>query len=357
MPEVFDWLSQQPNWIWLFAVALVTHRLTLRREKWNREQARRTEQRKAVADFSAAVNGAAPQAGELATWLERRRAARDDAEFDDANNKCDEQMSKFADKIFEIHRAADLLKMSLVDSELNYRASFVLKLAQDISELGGDRRTEPSSKEFSLALLERRCTERMKQLMIATDDLLSAAIYRIPPQTTWLHRKVSIVHFKSKVDELTAFSEKVNADTEAVFKATVGDVQRPTFTNSNGAIEALRIRTGAQRIDTPVEENEAEIIGGPSGKGQVRLTRVAGRDLDRSSIGRYVGRANGGYNQLGKLVDLVPVLTDPRGLWLATIAWGETPTERASTQKVKIPFDTVVEFVELTVDANAGGEM
>ena len=334
----------------------MTHRLTLRREKWNREQARRTEQRKAIADFSAAVNGAAPQAGELATWLERRRTARNDAEFDEANGKCDEQLSKFADKIFQIHRAADLIKMSLIDPELAYRASFALKLAQDISELGGDRRTDPSAKSFSLTLLERRCTERMKQLMSATDTLLNAATKRIPPQTSWWHRRISSAHFKSKVGELTEFAHNMDENTTAIASATVGDVRRPTFTNSNGPIEALRIRRGSQPVDTQEEEQGARVVGGPSDTGRVRRTRVAGRDLDRSYVGRFIGRHRGNYNQLGKLVELEPVLTDPRGLWLATIEWGEIPNEQSSTDKLRIPFDQMVEFVELTVEANPGDD-
>ncbi|TQC41821.1 hypothetical protein EEB14_52395 [Rhodococcus sp. WS4] len=347
MTAAVDWLAKQPNWVWLLVVALVTHRLTLRREKWNREQGRRSEQRKAIADFSAAANGAAPQAGDLATWLERRRTATNAEDFDEANLKVDELISKFADKIFEIHRAADLLKMSLVDPELNYRASFVLKLAQDLTELGGDRRKDPGAKGVSLTLLERRCTDRLKQLLTATDELLQAAIFRIPPQTTRFRRYVSNMHFQRKVGEMAEFAESIDADSATTFSATLGDMRRPDFPTSSGAVEALNIRSNATNRNPTVREDDVETVGGSTGTGRVRITKVAGRDLTQEFVGRRVGRFKGGYNYLGELVELVPVLTDPRGLWRATIAWNEPPATEPQIEEVDIPFDMTVDFVEL----------
>ncbi|SDE28512.1 hypothetical protein [Rhodococcus tukisamuensis] len=86
----------------------------------------------------------------------------------------------------------------------------------------------------------------------------------------------------------------------------------------------------------------------------IRACTVAGRDLNPSFVGKFVGRHNGRYDQLGKIVDLVPLITDPRGLWQATIMWGETPTERSSVQKLMVPFGTTIEFLEIAVDAKAG---
>ena len=72
---IADWLTKQPNWVCLLAVAVITHRLSLRRERWNREQHRRTEQRKVIAQFAAAVNALGPVGSNLATWLMRLDSA------------------------------------------------------------------------------------------------------------------------------------------------------------------------------------------------------------------------------------------------------------------------------------------
>lgn len=220
--SLVDWLSSQPTWIWLLVAALVTHRLTLRREKWNREQARRTEQRKAIADFSAAVNGAAPDASDLAIWIQRRQKAATPAEENSAIEKLDASMSAFAEKIFDLHRAADMLKMTLVDPELSYRATFALKLTQDLSELGGDRRLDPSAQVQSLPLLEYRCTETLKQLMNRNDDLLSEAVKRIRPQTTWFSQRQEGAHYTLKSDELEQFRKSVEATSASIFRTSTG---------------------------------------------------------------------------------------------------------------------------------------
>lgn len=211
-----DWLSRQPNWLWLLLVALVTHRLTLRRERWNREQHRRTEQRNVVADFSAAVNDLGPVAAELATWLSRRESATE-AERYDVAMKCDEAAQAFAEKVFGAHRAMDLVKMTLVDPELSYRAAFALKLCRDISELGGDRRTGPSTDTYSIPLLIHRCTTELKELMAATEAMVQEAVIRIPPQTTWWHRRLSNALARSKAQEINAFIDSVDGRSAAIF--------------------------------------------------------------------------------------------------------------------------------------------
>ncbi|WP_280424705.1 hypothetical protein [Nocardia carnea] len=58
--------------------------------------------------------------------------------------------------------------------------------------------------------------------------------------------------------------------------------------------------------------------------------------------------AEGGYNRQGKILELIPVVTDPSGLWHATIRWGETPASPAETQRIQIPFSMPLEVVEIT---------
>ncbi|WP_182262439.1 hypothetical protein [Rhodococcus sp. UFZ-B548] len=96
------------------------------------------------------------------------------------------------------------------------------------------------------------------------------------------------------------------------------------------------------------EQFGGDIIDGPSDRGQIKLTKVAGSDLNQTYIGQLIGRHEGAYNRLGKLQELIPVLTDPAGLWLATIHWGATPDANAETEKIQIRFSDEVEFVEIT---------
>ncbi|MCF8786885.1 hypothetical protein [Rhodococcus ruber] len=225
LERTFGWLSRQPNWVWLLLVAVITHRLTLRREKWNREQARRSEQRTAIADFSAAVNGAAPVAADLATWLQRHRTSApgtQDREL--AAMKIEDLLVKFSDKVFEIYRASDLLGMTLVDPELLYRATFAVSLSKDIAELGGHRERDPLAQQYSYQLLEVRCTERMRELLLATGELLNAAMPRIQPQTSWWSQRVTGAHYRRRKDEVERFVTELRSRSADLHEKTATSV-------------------------------------------------------------------------------------------------------------------------------------
>ncbi|WP_280256191.1 hypothetical protein [Nocardia abscessus] len=221
--SMLDWLSHQPNWVWLLVVAVVTHRLTLRREQWNREQHRRTEQRKVVADFAAAVNDLGPAAADLATWLNRRQSPATPKEHHEITLRCDEAMEVFAEKVFGVHRAMDLVKMTLVDPQLCYSAAFAMKLAQDVSQVGGHRQTDPTAQTYSLELLYFRCTTGVKELMASADKLVADAVVRIPPQTTWFHQRVSGAFARSKTAEIQSFIERVDVRSASYFRAPDAD--------------------------------------------------------------------------------------------------------------------------------------
>lgn len=95
------------------------------------------------------------------------------------------------------------------------------------------------------------------------------------------------------------------------------------------------------------EEFRAEIIGADHPEGDVKITTLTGADLDKTFIGKFLGRFEGEYNRLGKIVELIPVITDPSGLWLATIHWGQTPDKPAQIGQERIAFSQVVEIIEI----------
>ncbi|WP_157171749.1 hypothetical protein [Nocardia higoensis] len=76
--------------------------------------------------------------------------------------------------------------------------------------------------------------------------------------------------------------------------------------------------------------------------------KILGRDLSQSSRGTLILRTKNGYLQPGRILELVPVITDPNGLWLTTIEWAETPASAAYIAQSKIAFDT-----ELTISTHA----
>lgn len=90
------------------------------------------------------------------------------------------------------------------------------------------------------------------------------------------------------------------------------------------------------------------LIGSDSPEGDVSVTRITGADLNQSSVGKFLGRNEGTYNRMGKILQLIPVLTDPNGLWLATIRWGQTPDKPAQNERVQIRFDQEIELVEIS---------
>lgn len=92
----------------------------------------------------------------------------------------------------------------------------------------------------------------------------------------------------------------------------------------------------------------AQLIGGPTPEGEVQITSITGADLNQTYVGKFLGRADRGYNGQGKILELIPVITDPSGLWLATIRWGQTPASPAETERIQIPFSMPLEIVEIT---------
>lgn len=345
MSPIIEWLSRQPSWTWLLAVAFITHRLTLRREKWNREQSRRNDQRRAVADFSATVNAVGPDAANLSTWLQRRKTAETPSDFDEANTKVDELLSAFAERVFEVHRVADLLRMTLVDPELNYRASFVLKLAQDFTEMGGDRRLDPSADSFSLALLEHRCTARLKELMGATDNLVKAAIARVPPQTTWLQRRMASAYLRSKIAEVEAFASSVDTDTAQTFEATVGDIDRTIFTTTQNAGTAHAQGTPPAERPPGVRERVEKAEDGS--EVHVRITRVLADDVDQSFLGKRIGKYRGGYNRLGTVVDLSRTSSQPSPRLRITVDWRTAQNGSPEYEIFEVDVNEGIDFVEV----------
>ncbi|MEV4241331.1 hypothetical protein AB0J47_39930 [Nocardia sp. NPDC049737] len=97
-----------------------------------------------------------------------------------------------------------------------------------------------------------------------------------------------------------------------------------------------------------IDEYRAKLINSEHEEGNVKVNTITGAELDQSFVGKFWGRNEGSYNRMGKFLELVPVVTDPDGLWLATVRWGQTPDKAAETERVKIPFSMALDIVELT---------
>ncbi|WP_433527746.1 hypothetical protein ACQPZ2_44205 (plasmid) [Nocardia pseudovaccinii] len=96
-----------------------------------------------------------------------------------------------------------------------------------------------------------------------------------------------------------------------------------------------------------IDEYRAKLIGSEHEEGNVKVNTITGAELDQSFVGKFLGRQQSSYNRMGKILELIPVLTDPNGLWLATVRWGVTPDKAAETERVKIPFSMAVDIVEI----------
>lgn len=96
------------------------------------------------------------------------------------------------------------------------------------------------------------------------------------------------------------------------------------------------------------ENYRAQLIGSAHPEGNVSVTHLTGADLDQTFVGKFTGRTEGSYNRLGKILELIPVVTDPNGLWLATIRWGQTPDRATQDERIQIPFSQELEIIEIT---------
>jgi hypothetical protein len=90
-------------------------------------------------------------------------------------------------------------------------------------------------------------------------------------------------------------------------------------------VESTRV---AADFASDATEHEAEVMGA-SQRRRIRTERIKGEQLTPQHIGRFVGQAMGSYNVQGRIVDLIPIGTDPDGSWLMTVHWAALPGQPA----------------------------
>ncbi len=63
-----------------------------------------------------------------------------------------------------------------------------------------------------------------------------------------------------------------------------------------------------------------------------------------------------GYNIMGRILDLTPVITDAAGSWLVTVHWAALPGQQPRVDRRRIRFSDDVELVEIIDDDAAEPE-
>ncbi|SDE28184.1 hypothetical protein SAMN04488581_3761 [Mycolicibacterium neoaurum] len=119
---------------------------------------------------------------------------------------------------------------------------------------------------------------------------------------------------------------------------------------------AAPLHDARQELDPDMpqpDEREVEVVGEPDTRARIRSELIKGEQLTRQHVGRLVTEGRDGYNIMGRVLDLTPVITDPAGSWLVTIHWAAPPGQRSRVDRRRIRFTDDVELVEI-IDAPEG---
>jgi hypothetical protein len=121
------------------------------------------------------------------------------------------------------------------------------------------------------------------------------------------------------------------------------------------AADAKPARDGEQQNATQPEDREVEVVGEPGTKARIRTQIIKGEQLTQQHVGRLVTEGRDGYNIMGKILDLTPVITDQAGSWLVTVHWAALPGQQPRVDRRRIRFSDDVELVELLADEDGEG--
>lgn len=104
--------------------------------------------------------------------------------------------------------------------------------------------------------------------------------------------------------------------------------------------------------DTPQpDEREVEVVGESGARARIRTELIKGEQLTRQHVGRLVTEGRDGFNIMGRILDLTPVITDAAGSWLVTVHWAALPGQQPRIDRRRIRFSDDVELVEIIDDA------
>jgi hypothetical protein len=84
-------------------------------------------------------------------------------------------------------------------------------------------------------------------------------------------------------------------------------------------------------------------------------SKVRGEGLSKTDVGRYILRELNGYHRPGKILDLIPVITDPEGSWLLTVEWVDTPVDQGEVKGLKVKFADTVTLTDSSTAAPIPG--
>ncbi|MCV7214703.1 hypothetical protein H7J51_05315 [Mycobacterium crocinum] len=137
------------------------------------------------------------------------------------------------------------------------------------------------------------------------------------------------------------FSRKPTAQRKPRGRPSIENENRPSPAAIQAAILLSQEQPAGGRKQVKLTQRQLNAGAQPA----PLTTRIRGADLTKAHIGRVVvGPDDEGQLNPGKIVELMPLLTDPDGAWIATVHWAGPSGERV--EHVKLRFDDDVDLAD-----------
>ncbi len=334
MTAFTEWLGTIPAGIWgAFAGAVTARLLTWLAERRRNRDAYRAPQRETIGAIIAAANDMKVS---LSDALEHMgltgRQTTDDAAVASLNT--------FLRRLLALDEQFSIGRLSVVDGPCRDKMLTAYVRFSELRTLANEPAVATPA-GFGEFVRQMNATSNALDTLLA--ELVDLAERRLSPARPLLSRRPKV-----KVASNKARSQPNSRRLR---------LRRPKRD------EPAQVDGGAPREDelTPVaqaepdatsqsDEREVEVVGEPGARTRIRSELIKGEQLTRQHVGRLLTEGRNGYNIMGRILDLTPVITDAAGSWLATVHWAALPGQQPRVDRRRIRFTDDVELVEIIED-------
>ncbi|OBF05339.1 hypothetical protein [Mycobacterium sp. 852002-10029_SCH5224772] len=355
MTTFAEWLRTIPAGIWGALAGAVTARLlTWLAERRRNRDAYRAPQRETIGAIIAAANDMKVS---LSDALEHMgltgRKTTDDAAVASLNT--------FLRRLLALDEQFSIGRLTVVDGPCRDKMMTAYVRFSELRKLANDPAVATPA-GFGEFVRQMNDTSNALDTLLA--ELVDLAERRLSPARPLLSRrpKVKVASNKARSQpkkrrvslrkpaeptQLDAALPHADAPTPA---AGAAPDAREGETPAQNAAE-LRDAERQPAPHTPqIDEREVEVVGEPDARARIRTELIKGEQLTLQHVGRLVTEGRDGYNIMGRILDLTPVITDTAGSWLVTVHWAALPGQRPRVDRRRIRFSDDVELVEIIED-------
>jgi hypothetical protein len=230
-----------------------------------------------------------------------------------------QSLNNFLTALLVVDEKFSIGRLTIVDGPCRDK---MLTAYLKFSELRDFANTKLTATRAGFGEFLRRMGSTSNDLDTLMGELVDLAEARLRPARRLLSKRSSINVASNKSEKPKQQSRRRRRDRRGPADSESG---QPGGGSPTNFVESTRVAADSASDAT---EHEAEVMGA-SQRRRIRTERIKGEQLTPQHIGRFVGQAMGSYNVQSRIVDLIPIGTDPDGSWLMTVHWAALPGQPA----------------------------